>query len=62
MRKERDRRGRKAGLPDSWRRQMRGWAGRGDDLAPLFGREPSLAAAVSRSLTGSTGQVKPQTG
>lgn len=49
MRKERDRRGRKGELPASWRRQMRGWAGRGADLAPLFGREPSLAAAVSRS-------------
>lgn len=41
---------------------MRGWAGRGADLAPLFGKEPSLAAAVSRSPTGSTGQVEPWTG
>lgn len=57
MRKERDRRCRKVGLPASWRRQMRGQAGRGADRAPLFGREPSLAAAVSRTPTGSTGQV-----
>lgn len=38
---------------------MRGRAGRGDDLTPLFGREPSLAEEVSRTLMGSTGQVHP---
>jgi len=38
---------------------MRGQAGRGADLAPLFGREPSLVAEVNRTLTGSSQWVGP---